>query len=395
METGKPELIAQMNKTVIVRLLKQYGRLSRADLTRMLNMSFPSVSSNTRQLIEDNYIVEIGEAAGKNGLGRRSVLLGFNERRGYVVGVCFNINKIITACADLLGTPLAVVEKRMDLSRDGEYAYGLICASIREALAESGVSTDKLECICVGIPGIFDEKSRKNRFVPYLKAWEDIQIADRLKKDFVENVIVENVVNLGVIGEKWKGNAQEYHNIAFIEYDVGISAGLMFNDELYRGAGGLAGEVGYMVLSSDQMSKEFSDMGALEELISEIVTSAMSEEERRQGRESFDIAPLIALCDMGEKRAEKVIEMIVENISAMIINTIVVLNPEIVILSGHNGIQIAQRYMKKIVQAVKTHAPALPEIKISKYTSNQAGLYGALRTSIMNAASNIDNAHYI
>ena len=44
METVKPENIGQMNKAIIVRLLKEHENLSRADLTRMLDMSFPSVS---------------------------------------------------------------------------------------------------------------------------------------------------------------------------------------------------------------------------------------------------------------------------------------------------------------------------------------------------------------
>lgn len=395
METGKPEVIAQMNKAAIIRLLKQHGRLSRADLTRMLHMSFPSVSSNTKQLLEDNYIIEYGVSAGKDGLGRRSVLLAFNEKRGYVVGVCFNINKIITACADLLGNPINVVEKNMDLTKDGEYAYALIRDSINEVLDKCSVSIEKLECICVGIPGIFDENSRKNRFVPYLDSWEDIQIVDRLKHDFVENVVAENVVNLGVIGERWKGNAQNYQNIVYIEYDVGISAGLILNGELYCGPNGLAGEVGYIVLDPRQMAKTFSDEGALEELISGIALANVLNDINDFDEEHFDIEPLILLSDNGNERAREMMDRVVHNIAAMIINTVAVLNPEVVILSGINGIQIGRWYLDIITELVKAHVPFLPHIEISKYTGNQAGLYGALRMSIMNAASNIDNGHYI
>ncbi|NBJ03107.1 ROK family transcriptional regulator [Lachnospiraceae bacterium] len=395
METGKPEVIAQMNKSAIVRLLKQHERLSRADLTRMLHMSFPSVSSNTKQLLEDNYIIEYGVSAGKDGLGRRSVLLAFNEKRGFVVGVCFNINKIITACADLLGNPLSVVEKNMDLTKDGEYAYTLIRDSINEVLNKSSVSLEKLECICVGIPGIFDENSQKNRFVPYLDSWEDIQIVDRLKHDFVENVVAENVVNLGVIGEKWRGNAQNYQNVVYIEYDVGISAGLILNGELYCGPNGLAGEVGYIVLDPRQMAKTFSDEGALEELISGIALSNVLNDINDLSEEHFDIEPLILLSDNGNDRAGEMMDHVVRHIAAMIINTVAVLNPEVVILSGINGIQIGRRYLDVITELVRAHVPFLPHIEISKYTGNQAGLYGALRMSIMNAASNIDNEHFI
>lgn len=79
------------------------------------------------------------------------------------------------------------------------------------------------------------------------------------------------MVNFGVIGERWRGNAQNYRNIMYVEYDVGMSAGLIINGELYQGARHLAGEIGYMVLEPSQMARSFSNEGALEELISGIV----------------------------------------------------------------------------------------------------------------------------
>lgn len=391
METGKPEVLSQINRAAIVKLLKQQGNLSRADLTRMLNMSFPSVSSNVKQLLEEEYIIEIGESAGKNGLGRRSVLLGFNEKRGYVVGVCFNISTIIAASADLLGNPIEIVEKRMDLTKDGEHAYALIRDSVKEVLIKSHIPLEQLECISIGIPGIFDENSRKNRFVPYLASWEDIQIEDRLKKDFIDNVIIDNVVNFGVIGEHWMGNAQNYGNIMYVEYDVGMSAGLVINGELYQGARHLAGEIGYMVLEPSQMARSFSNEGALEELISGIVLKKAMQDTDCPGEEIFDIGVLIALSKEGNQKAMEVLDKVIDSFTAMLINSIVVINPEIVILSGTNGMHIGINYMERIRKNVEAHVPFLPEINISKFSGNKAGLYGALNMSAMHAISNIDN----
>lgn len=397
METAKPENISQMNKIAIVRALKEYGCLSRADLTRILNMSFPSVSGNIKQLLENDYIHEIGEAAGKDGLGRRSVLLGFNEKRGYVVGVFFNINSVTASCADLLGTPLAVSEKNMDLKKGGEYAYLLIREAINDVIRESGIGMDKLESICVGIPGIYDESTRKNKFVPYLHAWEDVPILERLKEDFIENVIIENVVNLGAIGEKWKGNAQNNQNILYIDYELGISTGLIMNGKLYKGATGLAGEVGYMVIEHSQLTKKFSDEGALEEIISGIALSDYYEKISGKHSGHFamsTISQLIELCKNGDAVAERAVNEVVEYLSNMIVNAVVVLNPELVVLSGGNGTLIGQNYLARIIQLVGNHVPYLPEIKLSRFTGSQAGLYGALYTALINAASNIDYERY-
>ena len=159
---------------------------------------------------------------------------------------------------------------------------------------------------------------------------------------------------------------------------------------------GLAGNLlRRIVLDPRQMAKTFSDEGALEELISGIALSNVLNDINDLSEEHFDIEPLILLSDNGNDRAGEMMDHVVRHIAAMIINTVAVLNPEVVILSGINGIQIGRRYLDVITELVRAHVPFLPHIEISKYTGNQAGLYGALRMSIMNAASNIDNEHFI
>lgn len=52
---------------------------------------------------------------------------------------------------------------------------------------------------------------------------------------------------------------------------------------------------------------------------------------------------------------------------------------------------IGINYMERIRKNVEAHVPFLPEINISKFSGNKAGLYGALNMSAMHAISNIDN----
>ena len=200
-------------------------------------------------------------------------------------------------------------------------------------------------------------------------------------------------MNLGAIGEKWKGNAQDKQNILYIDYEIGISTGIIINGNLYRGATGLAGEVGYMVIEPSQLTKKFSDEGALEEIISGIALSDYYEKISGKQIGHFTtptISQLIDLCKNGDMVADRAVNEIVEYLSNMIVNAVVVLNPELVVLSGGNGTLIGQHYLDRIIQLVGNHVPYVPEIKLSKFTGSQAGLYGALYTALINAASNID-----
>ena len=72
------EIASSLNKKAIVALLREKGPMSKADLSRALNLSFPAVSYNTKKLIEEHVICEIGTA--DNALGRKGTLLAFNAR---------------------------------------------------------------------------------------------------------------------------------------------------------------------------------------------------------------------------------------------------------------------------------------------------------------------------
>ena len=85
MDSGTPERIGEINRKLILDCVRKNGPISRADLHRTLNMSFPTISTNVKKLLQSGYLVEAGD--GDNNLGRKSTLLQFNAERAYVVGV--------------------------------------------------------------------------------------------------------------------------------------------------------------------------------------------------------------------------------------------------------------------------------------------------------------------
>lgn len=391
MGTAKPEDISMVNKAAIIDLLKENESLSRADITRALGMSFPSVSINIKQLIEDGFVVEVGEGSGKDGLGRKSTLLSFNENRGYVVGVFFNINRMIISCANLLGIEICAIEKKMDLGEDGEYAYNLMKDTIYEVLENSNVSKDKLECICVGLPGIYDPIIQKSSYVPFLLSWEEIPIETRLKEEFIDNIVIENVVNLGLVGEKWRGNAQKYNDIVYIDYELGISSGIMINGEVYKGYKGLSGEVGFMLLDPIKIREPHSVSGDLEEKVSGVSISRYEEEVFGDVDVQYSLINLIRHAKSGDVKAKEYVDMILTHISVALVNITAVLNPEVIILSGENGNLLFYEYEDEIKSILSSNVPSLPQLVSSKYTGIQTGINGAIYVAVNNAASNIEN----
>jgi len=387
MKTGKPEVIGNMNKNAILALLRKEGPLSRAEIVRKLNISFPSVSSNVKALIEAGLVLEIGESEKNNGPGRKSTLLSYNACKGYVIGVDAGRSQIRAMCSDLLGTPVANVNKDSSYQNSGEYIFEQILSAITDLIDMSEISVNNLKCICIGIPGIWDEAKGKNKLAPFIHSWEDIKVKDLLESKFDTTVIVDNSVNLGAIGEKWQGTARGYKDIVFIDYGVGIGAGIILNNELYRGRNNAAGEIGYMALDKFYLRRSFKEEGALEELISgaSIINSMKSFSNNKR---DYSMEEIFKMADESNLLAKNVLNDMLIYLSIAIVNIVSVINPEIIVLSGRLGTAIGERYMQEITDILEAHVPYLPDLVISELRDN-APIIGAIAVAIRYANSNL------
>jgi len=393
MKTGKPEVIGNMNKNAILALLRKEGPLSRAEIVRRLNISFPSVSSNVKALIESGLVLEIGESERNNGPGRKSTLLSYNASKGYVIGVDAGRSQIRAMCSDLLGTPVASVNKDSSYQNSGEYIFEQILSAITDLINMSEISENNLKCICIGIPGIWDEEKGKNRLAPFIHSWEDIRVKDRLESKFGTEVIVDNSVNLGAIGEKWQGIAQGHKDIVFIDYGVGIGAGIILNNELYRGRNNAAGEIGYMALDKFYLRRSFKEEGALEELISgaSIINSMKSFSSMKSlsnNKRDYSVEEIFKMADESNILAKKVLNDMLIYLSIAIVNIVSVINPDIIVLSGRLGTAIGERYRQEIMDILEAHVPYVPDLVISELGDN-APVIGAIAVAIRYANSNL------
>jgi glucokinase len=77
--------------------------------------------------------------------------------------------------------------------------------------------------------------------------WQDYPLAAALAIPDLP-LIVENDMNAGALGETTFGRARGLKDVIFITVSTGIGAGIILGGEIYRGANGLAGEVGHTVV---------------------------------------------------------------------------------------------------------------------------------------------------
>src|SRR5918996_1827167 len=100
--------------------------------------------------------------------------------------------------------------------------------------------------VAVGTPGVVDPASGRIALAPQLPGWEGLELRQELGRSFRCPVLVENEVRLSVLAERWQGAAQGIDDAVYIQIGVGIGGGILIGGELYRGADGAAGEIGYL-----------------------------------------------------------------------------------------------------------------------------------------------------
>ena len=83
-------------------------------------------------------------------------------------------------------------------------------------------------------------------------------------KAFGSDVIVENDVNVGAIGERWLGRAEGIDTFGYIALGTGLGMGIVSDGEIIRGAHGGAGEIANLPLGGDPFDPANRLHGTLE-----------------------------------------------------------------------------------------------------------------------------------
>jgi glucokinase len=102
----------------------------------------------------------------------------------------------------------------------------------------------------LALAGFVTPDRRGVRFAPHL-AWRDAPVADRIAERLALPVVVEHDANAAALAERRFGAAAGAATVVFVAIGTGIGAALLLDGELYRGAHGVAPELGHLRVVPD------------------------------------------------------------------------------------------------------------------------------------------------
>src|SRR5688572_23838305 len=183
---------------------------TRAELTETTALSAPTVGSLTVELIRYGLIRHLGTGPSRG--GRRPSFMEFNARYGIVAGIVVDPTRTLIALADLRGDRLASRSWPTPITLAPAPLLSKIAGWVRSLMSEAGIAPEKLLAAAAAAPGAVDHaRGMVLALAPNLKGWEQVPMAEMLKDALGVPVIIENDVNLAIMGERWRGAARGHN----------------------------------------------------------------------------------------------------------------------------------------------------------------------------------------
>ena len=363
----------------MLEAIRRMGPVSRAQIARDRGLSKPTVSLALTALERARLVREAGRSSG--GKGPTAQLYELNPAAGWVVGVDVGRDWVRAAVANLTGDIIA----RRDERARSKSARTLIqqIGGLAHGLAdEAGVGWRKVTHATVGTPGVFQASRDQVALAHNLPGWGRRGLVEAVREELGTNVTFENDVNLAAMGERWRGLGKEVDNFVYLHIGTGVGMALVLNGELFRGATGAAGEVGYLPLAvADVHDPAGRRRGALEGAIGAAGVVAAA---RAAGmRAPLSAKGVFAAARKGDAVALSVVGTVAERIALAIAAVVPVVDPELVVLGGGIG-RNGDLLLDPLERELREISPFHPRIEVSAL-GEDAELQGAVALALRSA----------
>jgi len=321
--------------------------------------------------------------------GRIAVLYEADPRAGYVLGVDIGRGWLRLAVADLAGTVVARADVR-NRGRSGGAVARAVVQTAAEVTAEAGLRREDVVEAVVGTPGVFDELTDRVRYAGNLPGWGRSGLIAAMRQGLGIPLTVHNDANLAALGEYAAGAAVGSRLFLYLLIGTGLGMGVVADGELFRGAHGAAGEIGFLpLLGSTGLGPESQEQpqggaprrGMLESAVS-------GEAVVRTARELGMTGPLTAKrvfdqARAGAPAAVAAVRQEARRLAHVVAAVSSVLDPDLVVLGGGLG-HSADLLLGPVEETLHRLTPLRPRVAASDL-GDDAVLLGAIATALRTA----------
>jgi glucokinase len=250
--------------------------------------------------------------------------------------------------------------------------------------------------IGVSFGGPVDYQRGLVRLSHHVPGWENIPLQQKLEQAFHAPAAVDNDANVAALGEAHFGAGRGADSLLYITVSTGVGGGWILNGAPWRGAGGMAGEIGHIVVDPHGPRCLCGKSGCVERLASGLYLAADARQILQEQPERGPILRRLAEDDLnnvtgkllaeaasaGDELAWGLLERSAHALGVAIGNAANLLNPQRFVLGG--GVtKSGERYWEVLRSAASQ--TALPQVHfevLPAMLGDDAPLWGAVALAL-------------
>ena len=225
-----PRLIRHINQTRVLRLLKEEGTLSRAELARTLNLTRSTLTAVTDELMEMALVKEAGESfiTGNRSAWHR---LETEPRRSIFFGAEINVEHIHLVLINLEGS--IIYRQTKSVPFDQANSFVEISSSWFRGWSIQLRGSDRLRGLGVTVSALVDTRG-VIRSAPTFR-WQHVDLKSAITSRLDLPISVENDANGAALAELSFGRRKGQSDLCLLFLDVGVGAGIIFDRKIFAG----------------------------------------------------------------------------------------------------------------------------------------------------------------
>jgi glucokinase len=261
------------------------------------------------------------------------------------LGVDLGGSKLLACAVDSAGRIHATVRQEIDRRTSPEEVVGRV-AALCERLHDDGLP---LSAIGVGVPGLVDHRRGLVLSSVMLDGWEKVDLGRRLAAATGLPATLDNDVNMAArceLGQRGLAVARGDRCLLYVAVGTEIGGALCLDGQLWRGAAGVAGEIGHLVADPQGRRCICGRRGCLNTVAS---------------GPAIEIAAGIApgtLAEHWRRREPAVVEAVRAGARVLgrgLADVIHLLNPSLIVLGGGVA-QLGEAYFEEVRSAIAAEA---------------------------------------
>jgi predicted NBD/HSP70 family sugar kinase len=353
------------DKLMIEAVVRRFGPVSRVQIHELTKLRKTTISDLARELLDEDRVVEAGLS--NNPMGRKQVLLTLNSQYGSAVALEFDENMVVAGVLDIQLRIREIIKEPTNLAGGVEGLLKQLQTCVWRVIRAAKIRKESVLGIGIADPGLVDSRRGVTATSSTIEFWKDVPLKQAFEREFKSPTLVESKTRAKTVAERMLGAGDKCENLIYVDYGVGIGAGIIVDGRLLYGQDCAVGEFGHTHVVEGGPACKCGSIGCLEAVVGTNavlgrIRKALDEGTNSQvlslaGLDAKNITAWMVFqaANAGDKICGNIVAELGNYLGLGLANLVNLFNPAIVVLD-HRLETAGEGLLDQIMQVIKRQA---------------------------------------